>query len=126
MTASATSTGAFRLSFLIARFSSTEESSLRQLLAQRAAGVQRGVIRRFAAGHALAHKADAGIIAVLFPAAHPLAVAPAVGAEQRGALAAKLRLTSSNMGWNSISSSTSLPMAGQPKRSRRKRSARWP
>ena len=89
MTASATSTGAFRLSFLIARFSSTEESSLRQLLAQRAAGVQRGVIRRFAAGHALAHKADAGIIAVLFPAAHPLAVAPAVGAEQRGALAAK-------------------------------------
>ena len=65
MTASATSTGAFRLRFLIARFSSTEESSLRQLLAQRAAGVQRGDIRRFAAGHALAHKADAGIMAIM-------------------------------------------------------------
>ena len=45
MTASATSTGAFRLSFLIARFSSTEESSLCKLLAQRAAGVaQRAVV----------------------------------------------------------------------------------
>ena len=55
--------------------------------AEFAAGLQRVVIGRFAAGDALADKVQAAIFAVLFPRAHPFAVAPAIGAEERRVLA---------------------------------------
>ena len=61
----------------------------RQRLSHLTAGGQSGVVRRLAAGDALAGQGDTGIAAVTLPVAHPLAVAPAEGAEQRHALAAE-------------------------------------
>ena len=66
---------------------------LRQRLAKCAAGLQRRVVWSLRADHTLTHEIQPRAVAVTLPAAHPLAVAPAVGAAQRHA----------------------LPMAGQPK-----------
>ena len=63
--------------------------SFHQRLTQGAAGFKRRIVGRVAAGDALAHKVQPRVAAVLLPAAHPLAVAPAVGAEQRHAFAAE-------------------------------------
>ena len=67
-------------------------SLLRQRPAELAAGLERRVVGRVAAGDALAHEVQPRVAAVLLPAAHPLAVAPAVGAEQRRTLAAEAAL----------------------------------
>ena len=66
--------------------------SLSELLAHGLAGRKRAVVGRFVADHALAGEGDAGVAAVVFPDAHPVAVAPAVGAEERDLLAAKTAL----------------------------------
>ena len=66
--------------------------SLRQCLAQGAAGFKRRVVGRLRADHALANEVPPCAVAVTLPGVHPLAVAPAVGAEQRHALAAEAAL----------------------------------
>ena len=63
--------------------------SLHQRLTQGAAGFKRRVVGRLRADHALANKVHPCAVAVALPGAHPLAVAPAVGAEQRHAFAAE-------------------------------------
>ena len=68
------------------------ELLLRQLAAHGLAGRQHIVVRGLAAGDAVAHPVDARVVAVLLPAAHPLAIAPAEGAEQAHGLAAHLVL----------------------------------
>ena len=66
--------------------------SLRQCLAQSAAGFQRRVVGRLRADHALANKINSHVITVLLPAAHPLAITSAVGAEQCHTLPAEAAL----------------------------------
>ena len=63
--------------------------SLHQCLAQGAAGFKCRVVGRLRADHALANKINSHVITVLLPAAHPLAITSAVGAEQRHALPAE-------------------------------------
>ena len=63
--------------------------SFHQRLTQGAAGFKRRVVGRLRADHALANEVHPCAVAVTLPGAHPLAVAPAVGAEQRRALAAE-------------------------------------
>ena len=83
-------TGSLRRSLL--RALSIAASLLRQRPAELAAGLERRIVGRVAAGDALAHEVQPRVAAVLLPAAHPLAVAPAVGAEQRRTLAAEAAL----------------------------------
>ena len=66
--------------------------SLRQCLAQSAAGFKRRVVGSLRADHALANEIHPCAVAVALPSTHPLAVAPAVGAEQRHALATEAAL----------------------------------
>ena len=90
--------------------------SLRQCLAQSAAGFKCRVVGSLRAGHALANEVHSCAVAVALPSAHPLAITPAVGAEQCHALPAEAALAGIEHGLElHISSSTSLPMAGQPK-----------
>ena len=63
-----------------------------QRLAQLAAGVQSSLIRRFLADHAVTDQIRALALTGFFPCAHPFAVAPAVGAEQRNLLAGEFAL----------------------------------
>ena len=63
--------------------------SLHQRLAQGAAGFKRRVVGSLRADHALANEVHPCAVAVTLPSAHPLAIIPAVGAEQRRALAAE-------------------------------------
>ena len=66
-----------------------------QRFAQTAAGAQRFVIGGLLTDHAVADQICALVPAVLFPRAHPLAVAPAIRAEQSDLLAGELTLTRS-------------------------------
>ena len=66
--------------------------SFHQRLAQGAAGFKRCLVGSFRAGHALANEVHSCAVAVALPSTHPLAVAPAVGAEQRHAFAAEASL----------------------------------
>ena len=66
--------------------------SLRQCLAQGAAGFKRRVVGRLRADHALANEVHPCAVAVTLPSAHPLAIAPAVGAEQCHTLPAEAAL----------------------------------
>ena len=85
-----------------------------KLAAQFAAGFKLDVAGGLAADDALAHERDVRAAAVLFPGAHPFAVAPAVGAEERRALPTNCFLQEENIGSKTSSSRTSEPMAGQP------------
>ena len=66
--------------------------SLHQRLTQGTAGVKCRVVGSLRADHALANEVHPCAVAVTLPSTHPLAVAPAVGAEQRHAFAAKATL----------------------------------
>ena len=66
--------------------------SLHQRLAQGAAGFKRCLVGSFRADYAFANEVHSCAVAVALPSTHPLAVAPAVGAEQRHAFAAKAAL----------------------------------
>ena len=66
--------------------------SLHQCLAQGTAGFKRRVVGRLRADHALANEVHPCAVAVALPGAHPLAVAPAVGAEQCHTLPAEASL----------------------------------
>ena len=66
--------------------------SLHQRLAQGAAGFKCRVVGRLRADHALANEVHPCAVAVALPSAHPLAIAPAVGAEQCHALPAEAAL----------------------------------
>ena len=83
--------------------------SLSEPLAHGFAGRKRAVV-----GCLIADEGDAGIAAVVFPDAHPVAVAPAVGTEECDLLAAEAALYGRNIGSNSLSSSISEHIAGQP------------
>ena len=63
-----------------------------QRFAQTAAGTQRFVIGGLLTDHAVADQICALVPAVLFPGAHPLAVAPAIRTEQSNLLAGELTL----------------------------------
>ena len=88
--------------------------SLSESLAHGFAGCKRAVVGCLIADDALAGEGDAGIAAVVFPYAHPVAVAPAVGTEECDLLAAEAPFTDENIGSNSLSSSISEPIAGRP------------
>ena len=66
--------------------------SLRQCLAQSEAGFKRRVVGSLRADHALANEIHPCAVAVALPSAHPLAITPAVGAEQCHALPAEAAL----------------------------------
>ncbi len=74
------------------------------------------VIRCFVAYYAIARKGCSVCFAGLFPIAHPLAVSPS-RMSRKGQFSCRRALLhmQKNIGSNSVSSSTSAPIAGQPK-----------
>src|SRR5699024_3957392 len=69
-----------------------------QRCAQLAAGRQSVIVRSLVADHAFAGQIGAVVVAAGLPAAHPFAVAPAVGAEQSDVLPAQPALTGGEHG----------------------------
>lgn len=73
------------------------------------------IIWLFVADYTVNSKCNAIVLAFFFPAAHPVAVSPSVGTEERYFLPASFGSHASNTGWNTESSSSSSPIAGHPK-----------
>ena len=94
------------------------ETLLRNLGAELAALGQAVLVRGQVDNQAVRRHLGTRLDGALLPVAHPLSVAPVVGAEQHDLLAGKAALQLAKNGSNSLSSSTSPPIAGQP-------SARW-